>query len=150
MNKRAKLDSYVTINIMQACRLMDVSRTSHAAEVSKLQPLTLLAEVLGTTNVPGSLDLVSTLLETLNKIVRSDHWGPSDTNYVCQMLIAAIEKSASRVMVRISLVGPPSLLNKTLGTPCASHSLRCFGRADPRSANLYLSHLHVLSSLYSD
>ncbi|KAG8215319.1 hypothetical protein J3R82DRAFT_8910 [Butyriboletus roseoflavus] len=80
VNKRAKLDPI-----------------PHASEISKLQPLSLLAEVLGTTEIPGSLDLISNLLETLNKIVRSDLWGPSDTSYVCQMLIAAIEKSASRI-----------------------------------------------------
>ncbi|KAI9571928.1 hypothetical protein HD554DRAFT_2300345 [Boletus coccyginus] len=80
VNKRAKLDS-----------------TPHASEISKLQPLTLLAEVLGTMEIPGSLDLISNLLVTLNTIVRSDLWGPSDTSYVCQMLMAAIEKSASKV-----------------------------------------------------
>ncbi|KAG6369730.1 hypothetical protein JVT61DRAFT_13599 [Boletus reticuloceps] len=79
VNKRAKLDS-----------------SPHVSEISKLQPLTLLAEVLGTTEIPRSLDLVSNLLETLNRIVRSDLWGPSDTSYVCQMLMAAIEKSASK------------------------------------------------------
>ncbi|KAF8125619.1 hypothetical protein EV363DRAFT_1225659 [Boletus edulis] len=78
VNKRAKLDS-----------------SPHASEISKLQPLTLLAEVLGTTEIPRSLDLVANLLETLNRIVRSDLWGPSDTSYVCQMLMAAIERSAS-------------------------------------------------------
>ncbi|KAF8440039.1 hypothetical protein L210DRAFT_3760928 [Boletus edulis BED1] len=78
VNKRAKLDS-----------------SPHASKISKLQPLTLLAEVLGTTEIPRSLDLVANLLETLNRIVRSDLWGPSDTSYVCQMLMAAIERSAS-------------------------------------------------------
>ncbi|KAG9310969.1 hypothetical protein JVU11DRAFT_8847 [Chiua virens] len=81
LSKRAKLD--------QAPR---------ASELTKLQPLSLLAEVLGTTDIPGSLDLISALLDTLNKVVRSDLWGPSDTSYICQMLMAAIEKSASKVM----------------------------------------------------
>lgn len=82
----------------------DASRIPHPPEISKLQPLTLLVEVLGTMEIPGSLDLISNLLETLNKIVRSDLWGPSDTSYVCQMLMAAIEKSASRLAVSMLLL----------------------------------------------
>ncbi|KIJ18295.1 hypothetical protein PAXINDRAFT_97715, partial [Paxillus involutus ATCC 200175] len=80
VNKRAKLD-----------------KVPRASEIDQLQPLSLLAEVLGTTEIPGSLDLISHLLETLSKVIRSELWGPSDTSYVCQMLMAAIEKSASRV-----------------------------------------------------
>lgn len=83
--------------------------------------------MLGTTDIPGSLDLISNLLETLNRIVRSDLWGPSDTSYVCQMVMAAIEKSASRVTVRIFLVWLASSLNRTPGTPSEAHSLGCFG-----------------------
>ncbi|KIJ60905.1 hypothetical protein HYDPIDRAFT_42974 [Hydnomerulius pinastri MD-312] len=81
VSKRAKLD-----------------KTPHTLETDKLQPLTLLAEVLGTTELPGSLDLVSHLLEALSKVIRSELWGPSDSSYVCQMLMAAIENSATRVM----------------------------------------------------
>ncbi|KAF9221723.1 hypothetical protein BS17DRAFT_710411 [Gyrodon lividus] len=80
VSKRAKLD-----------------KVPRGSEIEKLQPLNLLAEVLGTTDIPGSLDLISHLLETLSKVIRSELWGPSDTSYVCQMLMAAIEKSASRV-----------------------------------------------------
>lgn len=60
-------------------------------------PLTILAEVLGTTDIPGSIDLISRLLETLNKVVRSEDMRKSDTSYVCQMLMAAIERSAIQI-----------------------------------------------------
>ena len=125
-NKRAKLDQYVAIMIVPA-RTDTVSRTPQVSEISHLQPLTLLAEVLGTTEIPGSLDLVSNLLETLNRIVRSDVWGPSDTSYVCQMLMAAIEKSASRLTVSIALLWLSSILNGISGAPNNAHSLGCFG-----------------------
>ncbi|KAL4062956.1 hypothetical protein V8B97DRAFT_2026593 [Scleroderma yunnanense] len=68
----------------------------------KRWPLTILAEVLGTTDIPGSIDLISRLLETLNKVVRSEGLGQSDTSYVCQMLMAAIEKSASQITEPLS------------------------------------------------
>jgi len=63
-------------------------------------PLTILAEVLGTTDIPGSIDLISRLLETLNKVIRSEGMGQSDTSYVCQMLMSAVERSASQITVR--------------------------------------------------
>ncbi|KAF9238673.1 hypothetical protein BU15DRAFT_88298 [Melanogaster broomeanus] len=80
VSKRAKLD-----------------KAPHTSEINKLQPLSLLAEVLATIEIPGSLDLISHLLETLSRVIRSELWGPSDTSYVCQLLMAATEKSANRV-----------------------------------------------------
>ncbi|KAI6022898.1 hypothetical protein BKA83DRAFT_89928, partial [Pisolithus microcarpus] len=63
----------------------------------KLQPLTILAEALATSDIPGSVALISHLLETVNSVIHSDVWGPSDTNYLCQMLMAGIENSASKL-----------------------------------------------------
>lgn len=72
------------------------------AESDKLQPLTILAEALATSDIPGSIALISHLLETVNNVIRSDVWGPSDTNYLCQMLMAGIEKSASKLTEPLS------------------------------------------------
>ncbi|KAI6147846.1 hypothetical protein BKA82DRAFT_4145263 [Pisolithus tinctorius] len=72
------------------------------AESDKLQPLTILAEALATSDIPGSVALLSHLLETVNNVIRSDVWGPSDTNYLCQMLMAGIEKSASKLTEPLS------------------------------------------------
>ncbi|KAI6126293.1 hypothetical protein EDD16DRAFT_1553513 [Pisolithus croceorrhizus] len=66
-------------------------------ESDKLQPLTILAEALATSDIPGSVTLISHLLETVNSVIHSNVWGPSDTNYLCQMLLAGIENSASKL-----------------------------------------------------
>ncbi|KAG0706218.1 hypothetical protein DFH29DRAFT_902720 [Suillus ampliporus] len=79
-NKRAKLDN-----------------PSHGNIEEKMSILTFLAEVLGTKELPGSLDLVTQLLDTLGKIIRYDSPVPSDTSYPCQMLMAAVEQAASKI-----------------------------------------------------
>jgi len=61
--------------------------------------LTFLAEILGTKELPSSLDLLTQLLDTLGKIIHYDSPVPSDTSYLCQMLMAAVEEAASKMMV---------------------------------------------------
>lgn len=79
-------------------RLID-HRTPESLASDQLQALTILAEVLGTSDTPGSVDLISRLLETLDKVIHAKGLDTSDTNYVCQMLMAAIERSASKMTV---------------------------------------------------
>ncbi|KAG6334786.1 hypothetical protein ID866_4304 [Astraeus odoratus] len=74
-----------------------LDRQPQTVESHDLQELTILAEVLGTTDIPGSIDLVSHLLETLGKVIRSEVSGTFNTNYVCQMLTTAIERSADQI-----------------------------------------------------
>lgn len=62
--------------------------------------LSLLAEVLGTKDLPGSLDLVSALLEALSKLLQSTPASEADVNYVEQMLMSAIDSTASNILVR--------------------------------------------------
>ncbi|KAI6037989.1 hypothetical protein EDC04DRAFT_2699173 [Pisolithus marmoratus] len=85
VGKRAKLDS-----------------SPETADSDKLQPLAILAEALATSDIPGSVALISHLLETVNSVIRSDVWGPSDTNYLCQMLMAGIEKNTSKLTEPLS------------------------------------------------
>lgn len=85
-------------------------------------PLTILVEVLGTTDIPGSIDLISHLLETLNKVVRSEGMGQSDTSYVCQMLMSAVERSASQVTVRDLFLSHQAFLH-VLGTSFSPDTL---------------------------
>lgn len=66
--------------------------------------LTFLAEILGTKELHGSLDLVSQLLDTLGKIIHHDSPVPSDTSYICQMFMAAVEEAASKMKVFFSLL----------------------------------------------
>jgi U3 small nucleolar RNA-associated protein 10 len=64
-----------------------------------MSTFTFLAEILGTKELPGSFDLLTQLLDTLGKIIHYDSPIPSDTSYPCQMLMAAIEQAASKIMV---------------------------------------------------
>ncbi|KAG1896221.1 uncharacterized protein F5891DRAFT_1054817 [Suillus fuscotomentosus] len=79
-SKRAKLDN-----------------PSHGDVEEKMSIFTFLAEVLGTKELPGSLDLLTQLLDTLGKIIHNDSPIPSDTSYPCQMLMAAVEQAASKI-----------------------------------------------------
>ncbi|KAJ8583913.1 hypothetical protein M405DRAFT_936925 [Rhizopogon salebrosus TDB-379] len=79
-SKRAKLDN-----------------PSHGNVEEKMSMLTFLAEILGTKELPGSLDLLTQLLDTLGKIIHHDSPVPSDTSYLCQMLMAAVEEAASKI-----------------------------------------------------
>ncbi|KAG2363636.1 hypothetical protein BDR07DRAFT_1471237 [Suillus spraguei] len=80
VSKRAKLDN-----------------PSHGNVEEKVLIFTFLAEVLGTKELPGSLDLLTQLLDTLSKIIHYDSPTPSDTSYLCQMLMAAVEQAASKI-----------------------------------------------------
>lgn len=56
----------------------------------------MLAEVLAASALPGSLDLISRLLDTLNSLL---HYEAGDKSYVEQLLMAAIENAAESVVV---------------------------------------------------
>ncbi len=62
--------------------------------------LSFLAEILGTKSLPGSLDLVSALLDTLSKLIQRESTSQADVNYVDQMLMSAIDNAASNILVR--------------------------------------------------
>lgn len=68
-----------------------------------MHQLTLLTEILGTKSLPGSLDLVSALLDTLNKLIQSSSGSQADANYVEQMLMSAIDNAATNIPVRSNL-----------------------------------------------
>ncbi|KAH7920221.1 hypothetical protein BV22DRAFT_1199044 [Leucogyrophana mollusca] len=59
--------------------------------------LILLAEILASKELPSSLDLISHLLDTLNKIMHQELESPPDISYVSQMLMATVEKVAAKV-----------------------------------------------------
>ncbi|OJA15136.1 hypothetical protein AZE42_07566 [Rhizopogon vesiculosus] len=70
---------------------------SHGNIEERMSMLTFLAEILGTKELPGSLDLLTQLLDTLGKIIHHDSPVPSDTSYICQMLMAAVGESSSKM-----------------------------------------------------
>ncbi|PPR01672.1 hypothetical protein CVT24_001501 [Panaeolus cyanescens] len=74
-------------------------KTQEASEPENndLSRLTLLAEVLGSKSLPGSLDLVSRLLETLNKVIQAFPSTQADVAYIEQLFMSAIESSTSKI-----------------------------------------------------
>ncbi|KAF9480276.1 hypothetical protein BDN70DRAFT_905831 [Pholiota conissans] len=64
-----------------------------------LPRLSLLAEILGTKSLPGSLDLISHLLDTLSKVVQTLPATQADVSYIEQLLMSAIESTASKIKV---------------------------------------------------
>jgi hypothetical protein len=63
--------------------------------------LTLLAEILGIKSLPGSLELTTHLIETLNKVVQSLPAAQADVIYIQQQLMSAIESTSSKIKVCI-------------------------------------------------
>lgn len=97
-SKRVKLSEYVLpfdLQIRSQYLLHSVSE----AEFSHFSRLSLLVEVLGSKPLPGSMDLLSRLLETLSKVIQSAVPGQGDVAYVEQLLMSAIENAASKVTV---------------------------------------------------
>lgn len=56
-------------------------------------------EILGTKSLPGSLDLISHLLDTLSRVVQTLPPAQADVSYIEQLLMSAIESAASKVKV---------------------------------------------------
>ncbi|KAF9553866.1 hypothetical protein CPC08DRAFT_672807 [Agrocybe pediades] len=77
-------------------RVSKRAKTTDAPE-DTLPRLSLLVEVLGTKSLPGSLDLVSRLLDTLSKIVQVLPQDQADVSYTEQLLMSAVENSASKI-----------------------------------------------------
>jgi hypothetical protein len=65
-----------------------------------LSMLTLLAEVLAINALPGSFELISRLLDILNKLVQYVSLPHVDLSYIQQLLMTAVENSASKILVR--------------------------------------------------
>lgn len=78
--------------------------------------LSLLAEVLGSKELPGSLDLLSRLLETLNKVIQSPTSTQTDVAFIEQSLMSAIENAAGKVAVSFASPCPEMVLNDAKGS----------------------------------
>ena|SRR5260221_3969035 len=76
-----------------------------------LPRLALLAEILGTKSLPGSLELTTHLLETLNKVAQSLPAAQADVVYIQQLLMSAIESTSSKIKVRTLFILKSSLNN---------------------------------------
>jgi hypothetical protein len=65
----------------------------------QLSSMNLLAEVLARQSLPGSFDLISQLLESINAVLHSTS-DQSDADYTIQLLMSAVETASGKVKVR--------------------------------------------------
>ena len=63
-----------------------------------LRPMTTLAEFLVAHPIPGSVELLSTILDALTRVFHS-HSPQSDANYIMQLLMSILESVASSISV---------------------------------------------------
>ncbi|KAJ8075131.1 snoRNA-binding rRNA-processing protein utp10 [Marasmius tenuissimus] len=96
----------VIVHLLDSLRMeiVDGPRSSKRARLSEpkepadvLLRLGLLAEVLGSISLPGSLDLISHLLETLSRVMQSDSPARADVTFIQQSLMSAIDSTAEKV-----------------------------------------------------
>ncbi|KAJ3530702.1 hypothetical protein NM688_g7673 [Phlebia brevispora] len=78
------------------------AKTEAAKNDQQYPSLILLAEVLGAKPLPGSVELVSCLLEALSKIFHDAESNATDKSYLEQLFMSALENSAVNVSVRSS------------------------------------------------
>ncbi|KAF4611649.1 hypothetical protein D9613_003824 [Agrocybe pediades] len=90
------LESLTPAPATSSPRVSKRAKTTDAPE-DTLPRLSLLVEVLGTKSLPGSLDLVARLLDTLSNIVQVLPQDQADVSYTEQLLMSAVESSASKI-----------------------------------------------------
>jgi U3 small nucleolar RNA-associated protein 10 len=73
------------------CSGVNFSEIADSGPEDIMSRLSMLSEVLASRSLPGSLDLISHLLETLNKVMQSVASPQADVTFVEQSLISAIE-----------------------------------------------------------
>lgn len=62
-----------------------------------MTPLTVFLEALASQELPGSLELVSALLEVLGRVAGLQDVAQSEISYLEQLLMTAIESSALQI-----------------------------------------------------
>ena len=102
--KRARVERWA----FEFRHAMNIKQSSHQLFCSDgNQPdyssLIALAEVLGAKPLPGSSELVSTLLETLAKVINGGSMIPADKIYIEQLLLSAIDNSVTNISVSLSV-----------------------------------------------
>ncbi|KAJ7582775.1 hypothetical protein C8J56DRAFT_230499 [Mycena floridula] len=90
------LDSVQPDVVDESQRASKKAKVADATD-SVLPRLSLLAEVLGSKSLLGSVDLLARLLETLSKVIQTTSPGQADVAYVEQLLMSAIDNVASKV-----------------------------------------------------
>ena len=85
--------------------IVRVSFLFRAAQSSKTHALTLLIEVLGAKSLPGSLELITSLLETLTRVAHDAHAVSADRTYNEQLLMNALESCVNNMPVCTQIQG---------------------------------------------
>ena len=108
--KRAKLDRYVP-SIPTPGHYLNTY--SDATPDDSFTLLTTFVEVLAAKDLPGSIDLVSRLLDTLNNVMHYEAPAQGDKSFVEQLIMSAIGNSAEKVIVsRAPSCSPTHCLNQ--------------------------------------
>ncbi|KAI0311668.1 hypothetical protein OF83DRAFT_1068421 [Amylostereum chailletii] len=87
---------------LRANKRAKVDQAEFTASSDSLVALGFLAEVLGGMPLHGSTELIACLLDTLNKVVHSNSALHADKVYLEQLLMVAVENSASEVSGSLS------------------------------------------------
>jgi U3 small nucleolar RNA-associated protein 10 len=101
--KRAKLDESVSYLSGPPVlgHLISDRPASNAPSADFFYSLVLLAEILAASSLPGSLDLISRLLDTLNSVLHYEPPAQGDKSYIEQLLMSAVENAAQNVIVSL-------------------------------------------------
>lgn len=91
-SKRARVEKYVVV-FTSRLSITDLlsHRTARTIISQELSPLAALAEVIGSQKIVGSLELVSSLLDTLQKVMSNVSPDAADRRFVEQILMSALE-----------------------------------------------------------
>lgn len=93
------LDLYSPSSNVGGERATKRARTSDATERYSIRQLSFLSEIFGTKALPGSIELISHLLQVLSSIVQTLSPSEAEVNYTEQLLMSAVETAASGVSV---------------------------------------------------
>ncbi|OSD00001.1 hypothetical protein PYCCODRAFT_1479448 [Trametes coccinea BRFM310] len=85
-----------------------VEKSATAAQIEEISLLAVLAEALGSVKVPGCLELISCLLETLHKVTHNVAPDTADRRFVEQLIMSAVENFVQQFPA--SAVVPPGSL----------------------------------------
>jgi U3 small nucleolar RNA-associated protein 10 len=79
--------------------------------------LTLLAEVLAMTTLPGSFELISQMLETLSRVIQRVPLTEVSSTCVEQLLMSAVDNSASKIVASIHGISWQASADPSAGRP---------------------------------
>ncbi|KAI0776755.1 hypothetical protein BD413DRAFT_469201 [Trametes elegans] len=74
-----------------------IEKSATSAQVGEISTLAVLAEVLGAIKIAGSLELISSLLETLHKVTHTVALDVADRRFVEQLIMSAVENMVQQL-----------------------------------------------------